>query len=351
MKTRSRTFHRARDGLLCTGLAAVLAIAQCRPAVAEDNTVVVASWGGSIQEVLTKVLFEPFQKESGIRVVADDTSTIGKAEAMARSGNVDWDVFMASDQDVAQAEQDHVLSPLDWNVIPKADLVASAVSADAVAAYSYGTVMTYNTKQIGKPPHSWAEWWNTQTYSCRRTMRNVPVDDLEMAVMSASTAPDHVYPIDLKLAFQQLDKIQPQVVSFWDSGAQSVQLVAEGTACLGIAWNNRVVAAMKDGQPIGFVWDQALIHHDYYTVMKGAPHTAAAMRLVAYAMRPDVQAKIANAIALVPVNTQAFSQIDTSMTKYMPTAENLTHAVPVDMGWWGPNMKSSYRKFSSWMVR
>lgn len=75
------------------------------------------------------------------------------------------------------------------------------------------------------------------------------------------------------------------------------------------------------------------------------------MKLIAYAMRADVQAKIANAIALVPVNMQAFSEIDPAMARYMPTPENLTHAVPVDMAWWAPNMKPTYRKFSSWLVR
>jgi putative spermidine/putrescine transport system substrate-binding protein len=347
--TNSHRLSRRSAGALL-GLAAG-AWALIGPAAAADDEVVVASWGGSIQEVLTKVLFDPFSKETGIHVTVDDTSTIGKAEAMAKSGNIAWDVFMASDQDVSQAEADHLLSPLDWKVIPKADLTPGAATDDAVAAYTYGTVMTYNTKQVTKPPRSWADWWNAEAYSCRRTMRNVPVDDLEMAVMSSGVDPAHVYPVDLKLAYKQLDKIQPSVVNFWDTGAQSVQLVAEGTACLGIAWNNRVVAAMKDGQPIGFVWDEALIHHDYYTVLKGAPHPASAMKLIAYAMRPDVQAKIANAIALVPVNTQAFSQIDPAMAKNMPTQDNLTRALIVDMAWWAPNMKSSYRQFSSWLTR
>lgn len=337
--------------LIGIGVAAGLAAAQPRHAVAGDDSVVVASWGGSIQEVLTKVLFEPFEKATGIHVTADDTSTIGKAEAMSRSGNVAWDVFMASDQDVAQAETDHLLLPLDYAVIPKTDLTQGAATPDAVAAYTYGTVMTYNTKQISKPPHSWADWWNTSTYSCRRTMRNVPVDDLEMAVMSAGVPSNKVYPIDLTLAYKQLDTIQQHVVSFWDTGAQSIQLVAEGSACLGIAWNNRVTAAIKEGQPIAFVWDGALIHHDYYTVMKGAPHPQAAMKLIAYAMRPDVQAKIANAIALVPVNAQAFSAIDPAMAKYMPSAANLENTVPVDMNWWAPNMKPTYHKFSAWLVR
>ncbi|GGF20970.1 ABC transporter substrate-binding protein [Aliidongia dinghuensis] len=350
MTKRHRLSRRPAGTVL--GLAAgALTLSLAGPATAADNEVVVASWGGSIQEVLTKVLFDPFSKETGIHVTADDTSTIGKAEAMAKSGNIAWDVFMASDQDVTQAEADHLLLPLDWKVIPKADLTPGAATDDAVASYTYGTVMTYNTKQVTKPPRSWAEWWNTETYSCRRTMRNVPVDDLEMAVMSSGVEPAKVYPVDLKLAYKQLDKIQPSIVNFWDTGAQSVQLVAEGTACLGIAWNNRVVAAIKDGQPIGFVWDGALIHHDYYTVLKGAPHAANAMKLIAYAMRPDVQAKIANAIALVPVNNQAFSQIDPAMAKNMPTQENLTHALVVDMGWWTPNMKSSYRQFSSWLTR
>lgn len=336
--------------LLCGAGLALSLVALQGTARAEDQ-VVVASWGGSIQEVLTQVLFEPFTKETGIKVVADDTSSIGKATAMAKSGNIAWDVFMASDQDVAQAQSDGLLMPLDWTVIPKADLVEGAAMDDALAAYTYGTVMTYNTDQVKTPPRSWAEWWNTGTYSCRRTMRNVPIDNLEMGLMAAGTAPAKVYPVDTAAAYQELDKIKRQVVNFWDSGAQSIQLVAEGAACLGTAWNNRVVAAAKAGQPIGFVWDQALIHRDYYTVLKGAPNAAAAMKLIAYAMRPEVQAKIANAIALVPVNQKAFAQIDPEMKKSMPAESNLASTLPVDMGWWAPNMKSSYREYSSWLVR
>ena len=81
-----------------------------------QETVVVADAGGAQAEALAAALYEPFEKELGIKVIADHTTAIGKAQAMSRSGNVVWDVFITGDTDVAQATQNDILMPIDWNV-------------------------------------------------------------------------------------------------------------------------------------------------------------------------------------------------------------------------------------------
>lgn len=346
-RTRRSVFGRA---VTVAGVVAALGASPCALA-ASSHEVVLAMWGGSIQRLWTKVVFKPFEKATGIKVIADSTSSIGKAEAMAKSGHIRWDVFMASDQDLAQAKKDKILMPINYSIVPRKNLVKSAPQKYGVAAYTYATVMTYNTNQIKHPPHSWKAWWNTHKYSCSRTMRNEPVDNLEAAEMAAGVQPSKVYPIDQDKAYKQLNKIENSVINFWKSGAQSIQLVANGTACLGTAWNDRVVAAIAGGQPIGFVWNQAIVHHDYYTVMKGAKHPTAAMKLIAYAMRPDVQAKIADAMGLLPVNKKADKMMSKSAAKYLPTSKNLKNVVHVDLNWWRPHETAAFKRFNQWMVQ
>lgn len=348
----SKPYHsQFKKRVITAGVTLTLAVGSQCAFAGTSNKVVLAMWGGSIQRLWTKVVFKPFEKATGIHVVADSTSSIGKAEAMAKSGHVQWDVFMASDQDLAQAKKDKILIPINYQIVPKKNLVKSAPGKYGVAAYTYATVMTYNTDQIKNPPHSWKDWWNTKKYSCARTMRNEPVDNLEAAEMAAGTSPGNVYPINQTKAYKALNKVQNNVVNFWKSGAQSIQLVANGTACLGTAWNDRVVAAIQGGQPIDFVWNQAIVHHDYYTVMKGAKHPTAAMKLIAYAMRPDVQAKIANAMGLLPVNKKADHMMSKSAAKYLPTKKNLKNVVHVDLGWWRPNEDAAFKRFNQWMVQ
>lgn len=316
-----------------------------------QETVVVADAGGAQAEAFAKAIYEPFEKETGIKVVADHTTAIGKAQAMSRSGNVVWDVFITGDTDVSQAVQDGILMPIDWSVVPKADLPPEVAQTYAAPSTGYALVMTYNTNLIKDPPKSWAEWWDTKKYDCPRVMRNVPIDNLEAAVLSAGVPADKVYPVDLTLAYQQLDKIQPKVVTFWDSGAQSIQLVADGSACLGTAWTSRVTAAQKAGQPVGRVWDQAIIHQDYFTVMKGSKNPTAAMKLIAFALRPEVQAQTTSALGSIPANPKVQPLIDPAAIKYQPTPDNLKVAMRSNIEWWAKNMMSAYKKYNNWLTQ
>jgi putative spermidine/putrescine transport system substrate-binding protein len=318
---------------------------------AAQETVVVADAGGAQAEALAAALYEPFEKESGIKVVADHTTAIGKAQAMSRSGNVVWDVFITGDTDVALATQNDILMPIDWNVVPREGLSPEVAQTYAAPSSRYALVMTYNTNLIKDPPKSWAEWWDTTKYNCPRVMRNVPIDNLEAAVLSSGVPVDKVYPIDLKLAYEQLDKIQPKVVTFWDSGAQSIQLVADGSACLGTAWTSRVTAAEKAGQPVARVWSQAIVHQDYFTVMKGAKNPKAAMQLIAFAMRPEVQAKIASRLGTLPANPKAQDLIEPASLKYQPKPEDLSKTMLSNIRWWSTNMADAYKKYSGWLTK
>ena len=66
-------------------------------AQAERDHIVVQTWGGKLGEAQEKAFFEPFTKETGIKVIGVEagTSVGGKLAAMQRSKNIEWDIITA----------------------------------------------------------------------------------------------------------------------------------------------------------------------------------------------------------------------------------------------------------------
>lgn len=340
-----------RKGILLSSVLGMgLALASASQAAAEGS-IVVADAGGAQADAFAKWLYGPFEAETGIKVVADHTTALGKAQAMAKSGNVVWDVFVTGDTDVAQASKEGILLPIDWSIVPKDLVPADAMNDYGVLSGVYALVMTYNTDLITDPPKSWADWFDTTKYNCPRTMRNVPIDNLEAAMLSAGTARDAVYPIDLAKAYEQLDKIQPSVVTFWDSGAQSIQIVADGSACLGTAWTSRVTAARKADQPVERVWNEAIYHQDFFTVMKGSKNPDAAMQFIAFSLKPEVRAGIASELGWIVSSAETQAMMDPASLQFQPTPEQFKQGMTSNIAWWSDNLMDAYKQYSSWLIQ
>src|ERR1700726_4421256 len=84
-----------RRTLLQTGLAAMAAPMAGRLSFAQSPQVTISSWGGSFQEALRKVLFEPFTQETGIKVVELTWGGQGLArlKAQLQAGQVEGDLL------------------------------------------------------------------------------------------------------------------------------------------------------------------------------------------------------------------------------------------------------------------
>ena len=82
---------------LALGVAAIVGgLAFGGPAEAQERRVVHVSWGGNFQEAQRKQWWEPYTKETGVKV-QDDTWTgeFGPVKAMVEAKNVTWDLISA----------------------------------------------------------------------------------------------------------------------------------------------------------------------------------------------------------------------------------------------------------------
>src|SRR5438094_9712586 len=98
------------------------------------NELVFVGFGGGYQEGQTKALFEPFEKETGIKVVQTTGVDLAKLRAQVQSKNVEWDLISIPDRLRYTAVRDGLLMPLDYKVINARDVMPALVTEHARAA-------------------------------------------------------------------------------------------------------------------------------------------------------------------------------------------------------------------------
>src|SRR2546421_9729133 len=85
---------------------------------------VCVGFGGAYQEGQTKALFEPFERETGIKVVQTTGVELAKLRVQVQSKNVEWDLISLPDRLRYTAQEDGLLEKIDYGRIDKSDILA-----------------------------------------------------------------------------------------------------------------------------------------------------------------------------------------------------------------------------------
>ena len=128
---------------------------------------------------------------------------------------------------------------------------------------------------------------------------------LEFALMADGVAPGDLYPLDLPRATAKLDTIKDDIV-FWNSGAESQELIGSGEVAMSMIWNGRAWSAKNiDKKPVETQWNQQIVTADYLVVPKGSPNKDAAMKFIAYTACAANNGKPSEYIPYGPTNTNS----------------------------------------------
>ena len=160
---------------------------------------------------------------------------------------------------------------------------------------------------------------------------------LECALIADGVPRDKLYPLDLDRAFRKIQTIKSELV-FWNSGADSTQLMTAGEVDQILAWNGRAYAAIAE-QKAAYTaaHGEEFLHYDALVVPKDVKDTALAMKLVAYMMDPARQATMTTLIPYAPANTKAkLSGLPTGLEQYLPSTNPKVAAAIIvqDQRWW-----------------
>jgi putative spermidine/putrescine transport system substrate-binding protein len=318
------------------------------PGQAEE--MVFTSWGGTTQEAQAKSWAEPFTTETGIKVLQDGPTDYGKLKAMVDSGSVSWDVVDVEMDFAIKAAKDGLLEPIDFNVVPKADLDPRFTTDHAVGSFYYSFVLAWNKGAVSGEPAGWADMFDLTKFPGKRTFYKWSAPGvIEIALLADGVPADKLYPLDLDRAFKKLDTIKSEII-WWSGGAQSQQLIASGEAAFGQLWNGRVFALQEEGADVGVSWNQNMTAADVLVVPKGAKNKDAAMKFLAAATSPKAQALFAEASGYAPINTAAKAEMPEDVVKSLPDAY-VEGQINLDMNYWAENRDAIAERWYAWQAQ
>lgn len=333
-----------RRTLLSTTLAAPTLAAPALIGTARaqsGKTLTVVSFGGAYQTAQSKALFQPAAKELGIAIKEETYTGIADLRLKVKAGANTWDVVASGSGSAARAGAEGILEPLDYTMIDVSSFYPGTWQPHAVGGDVFSTVMAWNTRTYpSKPPQTWADFWDPKAFPGKRSYRNTQI--LEPALIADGVPLDKVYetlssPAGIDRAVKKIRSLKPQIAVWWSSGAQHAQVMKDGEVDMVIGWNGRFDQVAKDGGPVAYTFNQALLDYDAYCIPKGAPNKDLAMRFLAEISKPAYQAGLTKYITYGPTNKKAYDlgTIDADYARRLPSyPDNAARQLTIDLAWY-----------------
>ncbi|TPW28295.1 ABC transporter substrate-binding protein [Martelella alba] len=313
-------------------------------AMAQDNELTVASWGGSFQDAESKALFEPAAKAMGIDLTQETYSGMSDVRLQVQTGQVTFDLVASGTGSAARAGAEGLLEPIDYNVVDVSHFLKGTYSDYCVGSDVFSTTYAWNTDTYGEDgPDSWADFWDTEKFPGSRAYRgNSVAGALEPALMADGVAPEDVYSVldseaGIERAIDKIRELKPHIEVFWTSGAQQAQLMKDGEVDMTTGWNGRFGNAAKDGAKVAYSFNQGLFDVDCFAIPKGAPHKDLAMKFLAEISKAEYQDDLPKYISYGPTNTQAYEtgEISPEVAATLPSSpENAAKQLPISLDWY-----------------
>ncbi len=321
----------------------------------KTDTLIIADWGGAITEAREDSIFEPFEKEFGVKIQVESPTDYGKYKTMVESGNVTWDVANVGSMWAAQAIKQDMFEPIDYSIVSKDELFPNMANEYYVGAEMFSTAIAYNTEAFpdGNHPKTWEEFWDIEKFPGTRALSKRPYDTIEAALLADGVKPENLYPLDIDRAFKSLDKLKSRTeIVWWEAGAQPVELLSSGTVAATSAWSGRITAAKKDGAPVDIEYNQALLNSEAWSIPKGSKNKELAMKFINFATRAEPQSAFSESIDYSPINEKAIELLPGNVKERLGQAPEIADKqIPVNEEYWAEHFEEINQRFQEWLLK
>ena len=311
--------------------------------------VVAVNAGGEVDRAKRKAIYEPFTRDTGIEVVSVPGLDFAKMRAQIQSGDIEWDVVDMLDGWVPIASRLGMLERIDESIVNRTGCMPVARKEYATGASVFSAGIAYTTNRMPKTPKNWTEFWNVASFPGRRGLRNRIADTLELALMADGVAAKDIYPCDIERGFKALDRIKPAVNHWIGQAAQTVSLIQTNETDFSYTYTTRVMTMQAAGVPMDYSFQQNIMGLGWTGVMKGTPRKDAAMRLVSYVAKPELQVQLTNLTGDAPVYPDMIAKVDPAIRKWLPKIDDPNNLF-INADWWDGRLDELTLRFNEWLL-
>jgi putative spermidine/putrescine transport system substrate-binding protein len=319
--------------------------------------VVIDSWGGVFQDAQTAVLYEPFEAESGTKVVqlSDAENMFAKVMAQAERDVGEIDLVHGDASWLTRGERSDLWAPIDPATYADTGLFEDAKASHGVGILYWSMNITYNRDKFPDGgPTSWPQVWDYAIAHPKRVALFGPRPNyvLEAALMAAGIAPADVYPLtDEKVdqAYASLDRVKDKVL-WYEGGAQGERYFTEDQIDVAMYYGGEAYGLVDKGQRLEVVWNQGIYTRDYWMIPANAPNKEGALELLRFALGPDRQAEMARRTGNGPVTEASVAKLEPKFRARMASVEpQKSRQLSYDWQWWGANDDKQLARWTEWL--
>lgn len=258
----------------------------------------VYAWSDEIPDFIV----QKFEKETGIKVniATYENNEIMYAKLRA-SKNPGYDVVMPSSYFVDRMRNQGMLEKLDKTKLPNIKNINPEFinpAYDPKSEYSvphiWGiTGIFYNSKYYADGSVTrWTDLWQPR-FEDKLMLLDDTREVFSMALLSLGYSANDSNPEHIKIAFEKLKQLMPNVKVF--STDMVVSILIDEDATIGMAWNGDAFKASEENPDIKFIYpaDGFVIWVDNFSIPVSAPHKNAAYTFLNFMLRADVAKDIA----------------------------------------------------------
>lgn len=338
-----RSAESRREGVTRRALGAGALAAMMLPglgtsSVRAQEQIVLASYGGTIEQFMRDVAIPAFEKETGIKVVyVVGTALSNYSKVLATKGRPEIDVYWSNDLTHLGGKLQGLYEKLDPKIVTNLKEVLD-VARDAndigVASHISTTGIQYNSKKFKEagwePPTSWLDLWNPK-YKGKVALYSIGVL-YSQEFLGTMTRVLGGSEKDIGPAIKKIKELRDTngIVAFPTSPADMDNVMVQEQAWITAQASIRTLALKQRGSVLEYVSPKegAPLFMVSFNVVKGARNPIGAQKFINHMLSVDMQTKAASGMGYAPVNKNA--KIPPEWERYMPTPATINSFIKLD---------------------
>ena len=303
--------------------------------------------GGLSGDSIEAGYITPFTKKTGIKVVRQSPSSLGKLRAIVESGQHSASIFELGSGVMVQARKLGLIEKIDWAAVNPAPMYPEAKNDYGFGYQYFSTIMAWRAGQ--KEPKSWVEFFDTKAFPGKRCLPDYPHYTLAFAVMATGVPADKLFPLDVDAGFKKLNEVKKDISVWWKAGAQPPQLMKDNEVQYVICWSGRVA-----GDPaFGLNFAGGMADLSYFGIVKGssAEEKDACYKLMHEMSLPENQAKAATVISYTGPSPELDPLLPKDKLSQFPSSrQNKSVQWFQNAEWWAENGEAVNKKWEAFKL-
>lgn len=328
-----------RRSFLAALAAMGVAPATIQSAAADVSELVVVNFGGVAAKSYAEAYGPGCKRNTGLKMVVDGSgASPAKIRAMVDAGNVVWDVCDYAPSIGVQLGGKY-LEEIDYSIVDKQKLLPGTAFQYGCAGYTFSFIIAYNKQMVPEPPKTWKDFFDLKKFPGKRTMYKGALGQIEAALLAAGVERDKLFPLNLDLALGKIKDIKSEII-WWETGAQSQQLMRDREVAMGNIWHSRATIMRNESNGnIDFGFNDGVFVVGGWAIPKGNPAGRVnANKFISAAQDPQAQLKVYLSLFNGPANPQTVDIVPEDKRALNPSdPANIKLQAVSDPIYWGEN--------------